>query len=80
MMRCPICRGRVSDAMSRCTRCDTDLRYLIMIEKNCHDHCYLAIQAMHHGEWELERVYASQALHLKSTSFTQALQRFAFKE
>jgi hypothetical protein len=80
MIRCPICRGRVDEVTSRCTRCDTDLSYLIMIEKSCHDHCYLAIQAIHQSEWELARVYASQALHLKSTPFTQTLRRFAFKK
>ena len=80
MMRCPICRGRADEVMSRCTRCDTDLRYLIMIEKSCHDHCYLAIQAMHQGKWKLARACASQALHLKSTPFTQALRQFAFKK
>ena len=80
MSRCPICRGRVDEMMCRCTRCDTDLRYLIMIEKSCHDHCHLAIQSMREGHVVQARVYASHALRLMRTPFTQALSQFAWEE
>jgi hypothetical protein len=77
MNHCPICRGRVNAARARCTRCDTDLRFLMQIEHISEADCSLAIQSLLIGDIELARVYAIQALKVMKTPFTQALFLFA---
>lgn len=76
MNRCPICRGRVDEISSRCTRCDMNLSYLIQIEKDCRYYCYWAIQCMLEDEQEKARACAALALNLMSTPFTRALSQF----
>lgn len=73
MNRCPICRGRVDAALARCTRCDTDLHFVMQIERICDNHCRVAIKSLHSGDVEQARFYASKALDLKCTPFTQTL-------
>lgn len=73
MSRCPICRGRVDLALARCARCDADLQFLMQIERTCDAHCRFAIKFLHSGDIEQARFYASKALDLKCTPFTQTL-------
>ena len=77
MSRCPICRGCVDLALARCARCDADLQFLIQIERTCDAYCRIAIKSLHSGDVEQARFYASNALNLKCTPFTQALYLFA---
>ena len=75
MMRCPICRAKITDT-SICYRCKADLNTLLYIEK---EHVYwlgVSIAAAKTGGFNTALFAASKANALKQTEFSQVLIMF----